>query len=256
MDEKWQAVFDLENQILPLQTALDARNAAGTEATAAADAAAAADAKREAFEAKEEAAALLQTQFDSATAEEKTAMTKDIAAAEREEEKYRREMEQQDEDRLRAEAAQARRETEDLMNEDLWAVESELDYFRTLIANNDAKLEFLDLVYQTFDDSEEGWMERDQIDQEIGRIYDQNWEFQMQFDEIDTHLSNLNFERFIQEQAWQQEEEAAFQEDATRAEEQKGDYEAELLELNTWVADFDTAVDGMDASALAAYFVA
>jgi len=71
-----------------------------------------------------------------------------------------------------------------------------------LITNFDNKLEFFDLLYQTYDDSDAGWERKDRIDQEIGRIYDQQWQFQMQFDEVDVRISDLNFDRFMQEQAW------------------------------------------------------
>lgn len=45
------------------------------------------------------------------------------------------------------------------------------------------------------------------------------------------HLDNLNFDAYIQEQQWQQADEAAFLADAARAAEQVADYDKELAEL-------------------------
>lgn len=126
------------------------------------------------------------------------------------------------------------------MDDELNHAEEERRYFETIITNNDNKLAFLDLVKMSLNDSEADWAERDRIDEQIQGIYDQQVAFQAQKDEISTHISNLNFERFQQDQAWQVEDEANFMADATRAEEQKADYVAELGELDLWLTDFNT----------------
>lgn len=53
------------------------------------------------------------------------------------------------------------------------------------------------------------------------------------------HISNLNFDRFIQEQAWAVEDEAAFRDDAARAEEQRNDYQNELTEITEVLMEMD-----------------
>jgi hypothetical protein len=135
------------------------------------------------------------------------------------------------------------------MDDELNYAEEERRYFETIITNNDNKLAFLDLVKMSLNDTAADWAERDRIDEQIQGIYDQQVAFQSQKDEISTHISNLNFERFQQDQAWQVEDEANFMADATRAEEQKADYVAELGELDLWLTDFNTLLAAVQTGA-------
>jgi hypothetical protein len=116
------------------------------------------------------------------------------------------------------------------MDEEEAEVVEQLDYFRTLVSNNDNKIEFLYMFIDTLQPDD--WERIDELHNAIGRIYDENWEYQSQVDELDGHLSNLNFERFIVEQQWQMEDEAAFQAEAERAQAQADEYEMEWAELN------------------------
>jgi len=147
-------------------------------------------------------------------------------------------MEQQAEEQARAEAAQWRREESAWLFEEIAAVSEKRDYFSGLIHNNDQKLIFLEMLMDLVDTStEQGWEEYDMFVNQTGRVYETNWEYQQQFDELDTHLSDLNFELFIMEQQWQQEDEAAFLEDAARAQEQFDDYQAEIDDIQSFIGD-------------------
>lgn len=49
------------------------------------------------------------------------------------------------------------------------------------------------------------------IDEKIGSYFSQLDVFHTQLNDLDTKLSDLNFERFLVEQAWAAEDEAKFQ---------------------------------------------
>lgn len=87
------------------------------------------------------------------------------------------------------------------------------------------------MVYNSYDPTEYGWAERDAVDVQINYVYDQLVKFQLQQREIDTHISNINFEAFFQEQEWAKEDEAQFLLDVARAEQQVADYNLELSEI-------------------------
>jgi hypothetical protein len=129
-------------------------------------------------------------------------MDKEVEAAERAEEKYRREMQQQDEDQARADAAQARREARSGFETEINEAVREREYFETLLANNEARLAFFDLYASTLEDTPQAWEQMDRISEGIERIYDESATYHAQLDNLDGHISDMNFELFIQEQGW------------------------------------------------------
>lgn len=129
-------------------------------------------------------------------------MDKEVEAAERAEEKYRREMQQQDEDQARADAAQARREARSEFETEINEAVREREYFETLLANNEARLAFFDLYASTLPDTPQAWEQMDRISEGIERIYDESATYHAQLDGLDGHISDMNFELFIQEQGW------------------------------------------------------
>lgn len=104
-------------------------------------------------------------------------------------------------------------------------VEDQLEYFRYLVRQNNEKLNFFDLFQNSLDTADEvGWQWWLDVDNMKSSVFEQLDGQQLQLQALDEHFSNLNFEMFMMEQEWQAADEAAFQADAARAEEQKTDY--------------------------------
>jgi hypothetical protein len=171
---------------------------------------------------------------DYATEEELTA---ELLVYSREMDKFFRELETQEAERARADSLAYRRETTEWMDEDMEDAMAIKDYYMTVIQNNDEKLAFFDLVYQSYEDDEYGWDMKEQLDWYIQYTYDQLVNFQNQMGEIDTYISDLNFDRFLVEQQWQQEDEYMYQDIIWRAEAQEQDYLYELEEIEEAIGD-------------------
>jgi len=111
-------------------------------------------------------------------------------------------MDQQDVDQARATATQGRREQRSEFTTALDDANKEREYFETLLANNQARLAFFDLYASTLPDNERAWEEMDRINGVIDKIYNEMDTYHAQLDGIDSHISDMNFELFIQEQGW------------------------------------------------------
>lgn len=163
----------------------------------------------------------------------KDSMDEQLTEYQREMDKYEREYEAAQAVRMRAETAQARREEANYLDEQIAFNDEVRNYYTDVIGYNDQKLDFFDLVYLTFEDTPYGWSQKDMVDEQINVIYDQNYLFQTQLEDIDTHISNLEFQKYIQEQRWDQELFEEYEEDAIRMQAQRDSYEAELEDIET-----------------------
>jgi len=155
----------------------------------------------------------------------------------REMDKFFRDLETQEAERQRADDMAYRRETEEWMNEDMDTAMAIKEYYMTVIGSNDEKLAFFDLVYGSYEDDEYGWDMKEQLDWQIQYTYDQLVSFQDQMQEIDTYISDLNFDRFLVEQQWQQEDEWMYNDILWRAEAQESDYLYELEEIEEAIGE-------------------
>jgi len=187
---------------------------------------------------------------DAATEEE---LTDNLLVYSREMDKFFRDLETQEAERARADNLAYRRETTEWMDEEMEDAMAIKEYYMTVINNNDEKLAFFDLVYQSYDDDEWGWDMKEGLDWYIQYTYDQLVNFQNQMGEIDTYISDLNFDRFLVEQQWQQEDEFMYQDIIWRAEAQEQDYLYELQEIEEAIGESYNLTDDRLAEWIANY---
>jgi hypothetical protein len=199
-DEAWELLDETNSLLNPLREKKEAREAVEGEATAVLDAIADWEGKEEEFDEKHAAYDEVWAEWDAANDEGKEALQQQLDGLEREAEKARREMEALDEARWRAEDAAWRRELLEGMQSDLAAAQSEWDYLHEQIGVNGEKLEFLGLFWDAQLDTDEGWAMRDALDEQSRIYYELDADMREQLAEVDTHISNINFEIFIQEQ--------------------------------------------------------
>jgi hypothetical protein len=256
-DDLWWATEELA----PIVERREARSAGENEAAAALEALELEEERREEYEEVledyEDYYATWYTDFygtdDYAVEEELNA---ELMVYAREMDKFFRDLETQEAERARADNLAYRRETTEWMDADMEDAMQIKEYYMTVIRNNDEKLAFFDLVYNSYEDDEYGWDMKENLDWYIQYTYDQLVNFQNQMGEIDTYISDLNFDRFMVEQQWQQEDEYMYQDIIWRAEAQEQDYKYELEEieeaigesyelegtrLENWIASYGTA---------------
>jgi hypothetical protein len=99
------------------------------------------------------------------------------------------------------------------------------------MTNLQGQITFYELVKEA--DGEDESEYAGEIRERLGELYREFDGAKAEFDELDTHVSNLNFERFQREQKEQEEDEAAFKADAGRAEEAKAEFDARMTEIET-----------------------
>jgi hypothetical protein len=52
------------------------------------------------------------------------------------------------------------------------------------------------MVWGSLPETEEGWAKRDELDNMINRIYNEQDTYHEQYNQIDTHISDINFDLF------------------------------------------------------------
>jgi chromosome segregation ATPase len=97
------------------------------------------------------------------------------------------------------------------------------------MANLQGQITFYELVLGSTDTDGDGIA--DEVDSRLTELYKEYDAAKKEFDDLDTHVSNLNFERFKRESAEQEEDEAAFKRDRARADEEKAEYETNLAAI-------------------------
>jgi len=103
---------------------------------------------------------------------------------------------------------------------------------------NIMKMDFYWALEMSLDyNAPDGEQQYEYIREKLDKIYEAQDSFQQQANVIYDHLSNINFERFIQQSAWAVEDEARFNQDLERAQEQYGDYEMELSEIEFYLSE-------------------
>lgn len=142
-------------------------------------------------------------------------------------------MQAQEEEQKRAEGAQKRREAAEKDEAALDEAEADKKYFDNRMANLQGQITFYELV---LGDDNDGDGTTDEIDTRLTTLYEEYDAAKKEFDELDTHVSNLNFDKFKREAAEQEEDEAAFKRDRGRAGEEKAEFEAELAQIATELA--------------------
>jgi hypothetical protein len=248
-DDLWFATEELA----PIIERREARSAGENEAAAALDALELEEERREEYnEVLDNYSEYYEIYYEEFYATEDYAVEEELSAEllvySREMDKFFRDLETQEAERARADNLAYRRETTEWMDADMEDAMNIKDYYMTVIRNNEEKLSFFDLVYNSYEDDEYGWDMKENLDWHIQYTYDQFVNFQKQMGEIDTYISNLNFDRFMIEQQWQQEDEAMYQDIIWRAEAQEQDYLFELNEIEEAIGEsYELEGDRLDA---------
>lgn len=95
------------------------------------------------------------------------ALEAELMVYSREMDKFFRDLETQEAARANADAMALRRETTESMDEQMEDAMNIKEYYMTVIRNNDEKLAFFDMVYNTYTDDEYGWDLKMQLDETI-----------------------------------------------------------------------------------------
>lgn len=120
-------------------------------------------------------------------------------------------MEYQAEEQARAVAQQIRTEAVYGFEEQYNVADEEVQYFERLIDYNIKKIDFYWALEMSLDyNAPDGEQQYEYIREKLDKIFELQNSLQQQADVIYDHISNINFERFIQEVAWAIEDERAF----------------------------------------------
>ena len=120
-------------------------------------------------------------------------------------------MEQQAEEQARKEAQLVRTEAYYSFEEQWRVADSEVQYFERLMTYNNMKIDFYWALEMSIDyNAPDGEEQYDYIREKLDKVFELQNSLQQQADVIYDHISNINFERFIQEVAWAVEDERAF----------------------------------------------
>lgn len=140
-------------------------------------------------------------------------------------------MQQKEDDQKRAEAMQQRRGSNEKEEEDIDVVRADRTYMQDRMKNIQDQIKFfenakdkVDITFKkTFEDS-------------IGKLNKKLSAVNQQFMDISSELSNKEFSRFLRTQKDAEQDEAMFKNDKKRAEEEKGELDAQITDLAKKIA--------------------
>lgn len=162
----------VNEELAPIITRREARAAGEVEAAAALEALVLEEQKQEEYDTVlatyDTYYATYEAAWDAAAdlaAEE--ALEAELMVYSREMDKFFRDLETQEAARANADAMAFRRETTEWMDEQMEDAMNIKEYYMTVIRNNDEKLAFFDMVYNTYTDDEYGWDLKMQLDETI-----------------------------------------------------------------------------------------
>lgn len=140
-------------------------------------------------------------------------------------------MQQKEDDQKRAEAMQQRRGSNEKEEEDIDVVRADRTYMQDRMKNIQDQIKFFEdakdkvdiTIKKAFEDS-------------IGKLNKKLSAVNQQFMDLSSELSNKEFSRFLRTQKDAEQDEAMFKNDKKRAEEEKGELDAQITDLAKKIA--------------------
>jgi chromosome segregation ATPase len=130
----------------------------------------------------------------------------------------------------------------------LAGITAERQFFQDTIDYNQKKLDFIELLNGVLDKSNEGDADlMKTLVQEKEKVWGQLDTLQGEFVAVDTHIADLDYQKFAMEQRFTKEDETALNEDKERKQFIRDEYSQEITDLTAWNADLEALKASIEA---------